>query len=208
MTAAQGAGATPPPRPTSRLAATALGLGIIGLVLPSVICGVLALRRIRRDGLGGRGLAIAGLVLSGLWTAIIGVGIVLAVTGGVDRDGSGRITASGSVSVFDVRDGDCLNGVREAEQLSVDAVPCSEPHAAEAYAVFLLDGDAWPGLDRVQGEAEQGCGRRVPTGDGPEFEVFYYHPTEQTWEARDDREVVCVAEFPRKRRGSLYLSGG
>ena len=49
--------------------------GIIGGVLISVICGIIGLRR-AKAGQGGRGMAIAGLVLSALWVLVLVAGIV------------------------------------------------------------------------------------------------------------------------------------
>lgn len=36
-----------------------------------------------------------------------------------------------------------------------------------------------------------------------EIEAFYFHPTEQSWQTQDDRTVLCIALFPRPRRGAL-----
>ncbi len=85
----QGMGAphsAPPSHPASSLQPQTCGLAIASLVLgicsfvlncltalPAVICGHLALGRIKRsgDGLTGRGLAIAGLVLGYLFLALL-----------------------------------------------------------------------------------------------------------------------------------------
>src|SRR5262249_44322453 len=71
---AQPYGAAPPgygmpagQRPISWQAIVAFITGLLGLSLFGIIFGVLALVHIRSTGQRGRGLAIAGLVLSGLW---------------------------------------------------------------------------------------------------------------------------------------------
>ena len=51
---------------TNWWAVVSLITGVIGMVLLSVIFGIVGLNR-AKYGQGGRGLAIAGLVLSGLW---------------------------------------------------------------------------------------------------------------------------------------------
>jgi hypothetical protein len=74
----------PPPHPpyppyrrrTNGFAVASLILGILGVVILSVIFGCVALSQIRRRGDDGSGLAIAGLVLSGVWTALILIGVV------------------------------------------------------------------------------------------------------------------------------------
>lgn len=60
--------------PKSGLAITSLILGIAGLftcgltAIPAIIFGVVALNQIKRDGVGGRGQAVAGTVLGGIFT--------------------------------------------------------------------------------------------------------------------------------------------
>jgi hypothetical protein len=55
----------PPPK-TNWWAVVSFVLGLVGVIVLSVVCGIVALSQAKRGG-GGRGLAIAGLVLSGLW---------------------------------------------------------------------------------------------------------------------------------------------
>src|SRR5215831_2024091 len=55
----------PPRRPTNGFAIASLIFGILGGVVLSVIFGLVALSQIRRRQQSGRGLAIAGLALSG-----------------------------------------------------------------------------------------------------------------------------------------------
>lgn len=81
-------------RGTSGMAVASMVLGLVGLVLcgltsiPGVICGHVAIARIKRTGEEGHGLAVAGLVMSyitiimwlllwvifgGMWLALLGV---------------------------------------------------------------------------------------------------------------------------------------
>ena len=81
----------PPSRPNSGLAVTSLVCGIAGLVLvwalipllasiAAVITGHLALTQIRRNPmLGGRGMAIAGLILGYAGVAFLIIGILIGV---------------------------------------------------------------------------------------------------------------------------------
>jgi hypothetical protein len=74
--AAAGAASASATAPTwSWLAVTSLGLGLLpcGLGFPAVICGGVALRRIRRSAgqLKGRGLAVAGVVLGTVWLLLL-----------------------------------------------------------------------------------------------------------------------------------------
>jgi hypothetical protein len=74
--------------PTSRKAIAALILGILSVIgftlitgLPAIILGILGLRDARRGKAGGKGLAIAGLVLGALGTCVAApvLGLVYAV---------------------------------------------------------------------------------------------------------------------------------
>ncbi|WP_309712266.1 DUF4190 domain-containing protein [Pseudolysinimonas sp.] len=56
--------------PTNTLAIIALILGFV-VPLGGIICGHIALGQIKRTGEGGRGLALAGLILGYVFTAII-----------------------------------------------------------------------------------------------------------------------------------------
>jgi hypothetical protein len=56
--------------PTNTLAIIALILGFL-VPIGGIICGHIALNQIKRTGEGGRGLALAGLILGYVFTAII-----------------------------------------------------------------------------------------------------------------------------------------
>ena len=70
---------TAPQRPVSGFAIATLVLGIVGIVLPAVICGIVALGQIRSGSHSGRGLAIAGLLLSALWVLLLGLYVAYVV---------------------------------------------------------------------------------------------------------------------------------
>ena len=71
------------PSRTSGFAIAALVFGIIGGILLSVIFGIVALVKIRGNPqLRGKGMAIAGLILSGLWLVGIIALIVVGVSAG------------------------------------------------------------------------------------------------------------------------------
>ena len=53
-------------------------------VIPAIICGHIALRQIKQDGSEGRGLAIAALIISYIFLALIVIGTILFfVLGGI-----------------------------------------------------------------------------------------------------------------------------
>lgn len=194
---------------TSGFAIASFVFGLIGVVILGVIFGIVALRRIGRRGLRGRGFAIAGLVLSALWTLLFATIIAIALLTSAERDAQGRVTDSGSESVFDLREGDCLNDLEEAEsELSVDVTPCRRPHDAEVVSEFILTESTWPGLAFVGRQAERRCPKEVDSASAgaplrDEIRTFYFHPTEESWNQSNDRAVLCVATFSSPRRGAL-----
>lgn len=185
----------PAPQRTDGFAIAALVFGIIGWALFSVIFGVVSLRRIRRTGRQGRGLAIAGIVLGILWIVgtIIVVSAVLAVR--TTRDDSGRVTEEGKSLVNNIQVGDCLKDVPpEGPQVLVDLTPCTEPHKAEAYAAFDLPDGEYPTEARMTELSDEGCLDRIPPLDPEltdEVSYTYYYPLAQSWR-EGDREVICI----------------
>jgi Domain of unknown function (DUF4190) len=80
------------PGKRNRFAIAALIFGIVGGVLLAIIFGIVALVQIGRRGERGRGMAITGLALSGVWVILI---VAVAAVGAVftpDRDESGHVT--------------------------------------------------------------------------------------------------------------------
>lgn len=72
------------PAGTNGLAIASLVTGILGFLwitpLLAIVFGHIALSQIKRTRQGGRGLAIAGLILGYLWVALLGSVIILAAT--------------------------------------------------------------------------------------------------------------------------------
>jgi hypothetical protein len=176
----------PPPQDqrTSGLAIASFVLGLLGLLLLtavlSVILGIAALAEIRRTGQQrGKGLAIAGITLSGTWAAVI-VGLVVlgAVSGGSggpnNSAAGGRTPASQagrsasptpSVNVFSLGVGTCFDN--PAGNLfsisSVTAISCAKPHNAQVFAEFSTTGTSFPGTAALERRADNGCNARIST---------------------------------------------
>jgi len=117
-----------------------------------------------------------------------------------ERD-DGEITKAGPISVFELRPGDCLypddKAVGEIE--NIKAVPCTEPHTQEVYAVpkFPDDSDVYPGEAEIQKFADASCLEAFGEYTGIDYldsnlYFSYLHPSLDSWNSGDDREVVCV----------------
>jgi hypothetical protein len=211
-------GLTPPgltPRPgTSRLAVAAAVLGLIGLVPLGFGCGVAALVRLRGTRGRGRGLAAAGLVLSGLWAA----GLAVLVTGLATpppRPAPAGHGQPGGVSVFALRPGTCFQnppGAQTALGLSyVTVVPCTTAHNAQVFAGFGVPGSGWPGTGALARQADRGCRSRIAGSLArskitASMSLRYFYPLAQSW-AAGHRTITCfIVGPPGSLRSSLLRS--
>ena len=165
----------------------------------SVVFGIVALSRIKRSHQGGRGLAIAGLVLSALLVVVVALGFVGLARSQANRGSTGAIVSSGKVAATDLRAGDCIQ-FPAADVTAVrtfDAIPCSQPHDAEAYVEGTLPvAGTWPGEDAVTAAAEKECTDAFKPFigldiDSSVLDVTYFYPDKKAWD-RGDRGFVCV----------------
>lgn len=153
-------------------------------------------------------------------TAIVFGGIYLFTTfGDASRDGSGEIAGAGDLEVMSLQAGDCFNDPEDFDEVVFDvaAVPCSEPHDNEAFAVQSLaaafPGDAFPGPDVLWEHAYEICsGPLFDSYVGTPFldsalDVFSFTPSSESWD-QGDREFVCavyrldLAQLTGTARGS------
>jgi hypothetical protein len=191
-----GPGAYPPPAPgTNWWAVISLVFGVIGGVLISVVCGIVGLNRARK-GQGGRGMAIAGLVLSGLWV----LGIVALVVFLVLFD-------KGTVSATEVKAGDCLKELPASGLVvTVDTAPCGEPHAGEIFSVMTMPDGDFPGQFAIE-EYQNKCAPELAdyspeAAEDADVGLFVLYPSEDSW-GQGDRTVTCIATTDSPRTGAL-----
>ncbi|MEZ5096925.1 MAG: septum formation family protein [Nocardioides sp.] len=127
----------------------------------------------------------------------------------VPRDSSGHVTERTQVPSTDIELGDCLDddqmaglergSTTQAEVMTVELVPCDQPHQFEAYVVEDLAGGDYPGADSVQKQTQRRCAAAFKSFVGTglrrsDLEVAYYFPVEQAWPG--DREIVCMLSEP------------
>ena len=198
---------------TSGWAITSFVLGLVGAVVISTIFGILALRRIKRTGQRGRGLAIAGIVLSVVWIVIF---VVIAVVGNLSNatrsSSTGRITHSGNLSVFSLAVGDCFNNPPGATSLTtVTAIPCTQAHNAQIYAKFDVSGSfvSYPGTSALTRLATSGCNARIGSLDKSKITnsmmVRFLYPLSNSW-LSGNRTVACMIYDPTSNISSSLLN--
>ncbi|WP_367321026.1 DUF4190 domain-containing protein [Streptomyces sp. HUAS ZL42] len=186
------------PAPVNGVAIASLVLGLL-CFLPAVglVLGVIALVQIGKKGERGKGLAIAGSVLScvglALWVVLLATGAGSGMWEGF-KDGVG---GNGSMSLakgecFDVPGDSLEDAVYDADQ-----VPCTGRHDGEVFATIPLPGDSFPGDDHVTDVAEDKCytlqeSYTMDFWAVPDYvDVYYLTPTEESWDV-GDREITCV----------------
>lgn len=114
------------------------------------------------------------------------------------KDGAKKVARQRSVYSLDV--GDCYNpnGKAEGTAITVEVVPCDEPHEGQVVGEFTLDkGGKYPGEDGVSAVADERCPVEaqkyapdtwaLPKG----VSLFHYTPTAESW-ATGDRAVSCT----------------
>ncbi|GAT11216.1 septum formation family protein [Mycolicibacterium novocastrense] len=187
--------APPQQRPTNWWAIVSLIFGLLGGVLISVVCGVVGLKK-AREGQGGRGLAIGGLVLSALWVAVGVIALLVYF-----------LIGNGTVTATDVKQGDCLAEIpANTRVLTVKTVGCDETHAGEVFAVLQMPDGDFPGQAAIDAYAEK-CSPEL-AAYAPDamtdssVQLYVLYPTAETWE-QGDRAVTCIATLDPPRTSSL-----
>jgi hypothetical protein len=143
-------------------------------------------------------LAIAALVISAAWIAII----TSVIAYGISAQGK-------TVQATDLNTGDCIKQDAYESKLPtwVKRVRCDRPHYGEVFSVQTLpDAALYPGDQPAMARGDE-CGPKffdyAPNSpEGPTFRVAVAYPTADEW-ANGDRSVVCVAISEHERWSSL-----
>lgn len=175
-----------------------------------------------REGRTARGLGIAAVAVSVVWTLVV-VGLYAALLvaalrtfdGSVpsfeDKWGSGAWAGAGEGGVdlppgpagekawAELTVGDCFDGPDIPDDSStVPLVACDDEHVSEVYAVADLPDGAWPGQVVVDEQAFDHCLGAFTEFVGEPYAssslyLWTVTPTEEGW-AYGDREIFCVVE--------------
>ena len=219
--------------PSKTMAGWALVLCIVGCTgvtwIVGVVLAVIVLVEGYRDPRDrGKGMAIAALVIAGLWALTFVAGIAASVNSsgggpsGTPTPGTIEDLRTGNelpqVSPSKLRVGDCFDdaamvgldpGDDTKATSTVTVVPCPRLHDLEAYDIVRIEGETYPGPSQVEKAASQGCAKAfkpyVGVGYGRSgLDFWAYYPTEKSWTLLDDHVVTCVLGDPdAKTAGSL-----
>lgn len=159
-----------------------------GLVTPGRPSGV----RSFFTSVGAR--VVVGLLIAGGWWLFTSLD-------DASRDDGGEIVGGGDLGVMSMQVGDCFNDPSDLEEVVYDvaAVPCSEPHDNEVFAVGSIGsnlGEDFPGRSPLEQYSYDNCVDSFFGYVGVDYAesslgVFTFTPTEESW-AEGDREFVCA----------------
>ena len=176
-------------RKTSGWAIAAFVLGVLACVPLGVIFGIVALAKGREYR--GRGLAIAGIVLSLLWIpagAFLGMRL---------WQGDGYLETDGTWSV-----GDCIEVVSpENGRMGGGAIDCAQSHGGEVFAIL----DTRRNQSGPQAEPERRCQAKLDEYASPEHRgapIYRWGPSTPEMKG-GNYSVLCVATFDPPRTGSI-----
>jgi hypothetical protein len=185
----------PQPRSFDGFAVAGFVTSLLCLIPVALILSIVALGRIKRNGTRGKGLAVAGLVIS-ILSVLVVVAAVFAALQTPSRDDSGQITDSGRLKVDAIRPGDCFSTLPSGVTMSVPAIPCSQTHVAQAVSAFDLPDGPYPPESELQSAAEDGCFDRLAPDlqdrvGSAEVGLYYFSPQPDGWKL-GDHQVLCV----------------
>lgn len=145
------------------------------------------------------------------WIPIVGGAVLFGVLSAAPRGEDGSLTGSGSLSVDDLRAGDCFNTGEETEISDVDGVPCDEPHAYEVFAVVRHEAAAFPSDAEMDQVFQSRCVAPFEAYvDAPYATSEIYGsmitPSEESW-SDGDRTFVCVLYDPENEALTESLRG-
>jgi hypothetical protein len=183
------------------------GLAIAGFVLsfipgvclvvglPLAIAGIVATRASRKRG---RGLAIAGVVIAVVQTALLIILSVVLAVSEADRDASGRIVGEGRLDFSDVRSGDCLNikslkpgGTVRLGFSDLSGVPCTTEHNAQAYSVIALGSGSYNQL-AIQSRLRECVSGYPNSADSTTYQPLPFYPEKSLWNEDKNNHLVCL----------------
>jgi hypothetical protein len=130
------------------------------------------------------------------WIPVVAVALVVGYLVSARRDEGGAIASGGTLSVDDLRIGDCFDAPEDVFS-DVDAKPCSEPHHYELYhsAQHPQVGGDLPADAELSAFAERTCGPTADAYIGGFVDIplawTIFTPDEEAWRT-GERTVRCV----------------
>lgn len=138
------------------------------------------------------------------WVAVLIIGIIAAISGdsSIPRDDSGAIIDSGTMTVHDLRVGDCFDfdgeGTEDEIQLveTVTGKNCALAHDYEVFLLHEITETSYPSEFRLDRLFEDVCLSEFEAYVGSQWEVSevwadMMWPSEEGWNDDNDRTLTC-----------------
>ncbi len=135
------------------------------------------------------------------WIPALAIVLLVGYVASAKRDDSGAITAGGTLSIEDIRVGDCFDSAETDEISEVDARRCDEAHQYEMFhvATWTAPGD-YPTDDAMLGFVFEECMPAFEAYVGRSFQTsrldfVHFVPVQAGWDA-GDRVFQCAMFDP------------
>lgn len=200
------------PTRTDPVSVAALVCGCLLLAPLALLLGIAGVVRTRQPGLGGRGLAVAGIVLGvvGGLVWVVAAATIVFLRSDAGQDVVGLATGD-RVYVGDLARGDCFQTPEEDDAIDlIDTVDCSLPHDLEVFLVRAdaftpaADGAPYPGTTSLDEQATALCKGSFEAFVGLPYDnsildFYVVFPSEESWNSFDDRAIICAVGDPAKQ---------
>ena len=146
------------------------------------------------------------------WVPAIAIALAVGWATSARRGDDGALASAGTLSIDELRAGDCFNAADADEISEVDAVPCTEPHAYEVFAVATYEGDgSYPPDSSLPNIFNRSCAPEFEVYVGTSFEASEIHgsmisPSEDSW-GSGDRSFICLLFDPTGATLTESLAG-
>ena len=134
------------------------------------------------------------------WVPVLLIPLAIGWYTSARRDDDGMLATAGTVTVDELRVGDCFDAEDETEISEVQGFPCDEPHAYEVFAVAERDGEAFPTEPQMDEIFTSVCVSAFEGYVGAPYETSEIYasmitPSESSWDD-GDREFTCYLFEP------------
>ena len=201
-----------PPQQTNGLAIASLVTSLTCIWPVGLVLGIVSLVQISKRHDRGRGMAVAGVLLSVLgmmFTMLVVIGFIADGSRSADGPTSGPRAPRGTTSWHDLAKGDCYNPApgdgKDTEEIGwVAKLSCTLPHHSEVAGFARIPAAAdggYPGEAEIRRAADALCAPvlseyaldswALPDG----VSVAYLYPTRPLWKASGG-QLTCIFEDP------------
>lgn len=146
------------------------------------------------------------------WVPALAVFLVVGYLASARRDGGGEISGGGTLSIADLRVGDCFDFAEVDEISEVDARPCTDGHQYELFhvATWTASGD-YPAESAMMTFVGEAC---IPAFDryvgadylSSQLDFVHFTPVEDGWND-GDRVFQCALVDPMNPELTESLEG-